>query len=90
MSKVFWGVASLAIGLTAGSWLSLTARQMVFLAVLVGGVYLLVLVRRLGWARDRQPAGFGIDKLLKGDVPLSPEEARQWLDSFLVEQQDKK
>lgn len=90
MSKVFWGVVSMAIGLAAGSWLRLTARQMVFLAVLVGGVYLLVLVRRLGWALEGQPVDFSIDKLLKGDDPLSSEEARQWLDSFLAEQQDKK
>jgi len=90
MSKVFWGLASLAIGLAAGSWLELSARQMVFLAVLVGGVYLLVLVRHLGWTAGGQRAGVGISELLKGDGSLSSEEARRWLDSFLVEQQDKK
>lgn len=90
MSKLVWGVVSMAVGLAAGSWLELSARQMVFLAVLVGGVYLLVLVRRLGWAARGQPAGGSVSELLKGDDPLSAEEARQWLDSFLVEQQDKK
>lgn len=90
MDKVFWGLVSLAIGLTAGSWLRLTARQMVFLAVLVGGVYLLVLTRRLGWPVKERAAGGGISELLKGENSLPPEEARQWLDSFLVEQQDKK
>ena len=90
MSKVFWGLASLAIGLAAGSWLELSARQTVFLAVLVGGVYSLVLVRRLGWSAGGRRAGVGISELLKGEDPLSPEEARQWLDGFLVEQQDKK
>ncbi len=90
MSKVFWGLASLAIGLAMGSWLELSARQTVFLAVLVGGVYLLALMRHLGWTSGGQRAGVGISELLKGEDPLSSEEARQWLDSFLVEQQDKK
>lgn len=90
MREVFWGVASVVGGLAVGSWLDLAARQLVFLMALVVGVYLLVLVRRQGQVLAEQMTGVGIEDLLSREKSLSSEEAREWLDRFLVEQQDKK
>lgn len=90
MKRVFWVVAGVAVGWIMVSWLGLAPRQMTFAVVLVIGLFLLVLQRR---QKDKVPAslytGVGVNELLENDS-LSPEEAREWLDKFLAEQQDKK
>lgn len=89
--EVFWGVAVLAVGLAVGYWLGWETKRVVFLLVLVAGVYLLLLVRRPETkVAVGQTGETSIDELESGEGSLSPEEAREWLDRFLVEQQDKK
>ena len=66
-------------------------EKLIFWLVLVAGVYALW---RL-WRRSRQKATPQavpenlIDRLLSQESSLTPEEAREWLDEFLLRQQRK-
>ena len=89
MKRVFWAAAGVAVSWITVSWLGLAPRQVVFGIVLVAGLYLLMSLRRERDVPAGSLTGVGVNELLKSDS-LPPEEAREWLDRFLVEQQDKK
>jgi hypothetical protein len=93
-------LGSLAAANMSGSLFGLTARQQFFPAALVLGLTLRRVVTRRDKAvrvQTQYPAqgheaptpkrGNAVSQLLQKNDALLPEEAREWLDKFLIEQQ---
>ncbi|MFH1354132.1 MAG: hypothetical protein ABIH36_02495 [bacterium] len=89
MKKVFWAVTVVVAGWMTVFWLDLESRQVMFGVILAAGLFLLMSLRQ----KEDMSVSFkdetSVNELLKSDA-LSPEDARKWLDSFLVEQQQDK
>jgi hypothetical protein len=86
---------SVAAGRLAGFFFDLSVRQQVFPAAVVFGLGILWLVRR---SRSQEPPVVSssrpgrklsgmVDELIKSERALSEDEAREWLDAFLMRQQ---
>src|SRR5688572_29462573 len=100
LSLILGTLGSLAAANSSGSLFGLSARQQCLPAALVLGVTLMVALTR-GGKPARAVAGQreqerGADEPKRGDVMsqllqendvLPPEKAREWLDTFLIEQQ---
>jgi hypothetical protein len=97
---IFGVLGSLAAANLSGSLFGLSPRQLLFPAAMVLGLTLLVLVGNKRPRRGpenveitpeprdepKQPTTT-LGRLLSDDRVLAPDDARQWLDDFLLEQQ---
>lgn len=90
MRTLFWVIAGAVASWLVASLADLAPRQVVFVIVLVVGLFLLVLMRRQDSVLASEQAGSNVEELLEMQGALSQQEAQQWLDGFLMKQQDKK
>lgn len=74
---VLWMAVGIVAGLAIGSYFDLTGRQQTFPVVLVAGIFLLIMIRIIGNSKE-----VSVVPKEKGS-----NEARQWLDDFLIKQQ---
>lgn len=96
-AAILWGAVSATLGLSAGVYYDLDRRKTIFLITVFLGLYILFLLYRFNEKkhyknpeRSTKPQEKNTNNTPEPDSDEKINDPRQWLDDFLVKQQNNK